>query len=144
VAQRWPTLRKQLSYRRICEFVCRAVVSCQEEEAETQRVLQALPTVWQERGGFRRDSAAQRALDVLVRMPIMSVKSLAAELDVSGQAANEAMRRLQASAVVHERSGRGRGRLFAAEEVINVLARPFGSDPSTALEGARRTLGLGD
>jgi DNA-binding FadR family transcriptional regulator len=77
-------------------------------------------------------------------MPIMSVKSLAAELDVSGQAANEAMRRLQASAVVHERSGRGRGRLFAAEEVINVLARPFGSDPSTALEGARRTLGLSD
>ena len=50
--------QKQLSYRRICEFVCRAVVSCQEEEAETQRVLQALPTVWQERGGYRRDSAA--------------------------------------------------------------------------------------
>jgi Fic family protein len=134
--------QKQLSYRRISEFVCRAIVTCNAEESETQRVLQTLPTVWQERGSFRRKSAAERALDLLVKMPIITVKALAAEMAVSGQAANEAVRRLQESAVVSERSGRGRGRLFAAEEVISVLARPFGSDPDIALEGARRTLGL--
>lgn len=133
--------QKQLSYRRIVEFVCRAIVVSDEEESQTQRVLQDLPAIWQERGAFRRDSTAQRALDVLLRIPIMTVKLLAAELDVSGQAANEAMRRLEEGAVVKERSGRGRGRLFAAEEVIAVLGRSFGSDPEIALKGARHTLG---
>ena len=136
--------QKQLSYRRIIDFVCRAIVTCDAEEAETRRVLQALPAVWQERGSLRRDSTAQRALALLARMPIMTVKQLAAELDVSGQAANEAMRRLQEAGVVNERSGRGRGRLFAAEEVISVLARSFGSDPDVALEGAKRTLGVSE
>lgn len=133
--------QKQLSYRRIIEFVCRAIVVSNEEESETQHVLQSLPAIWQERGAFRRDSAAHRSLKLLVQMPIMTVKMLAAELDVSSQAANEAMRRLEETAIVKERSGRSRGRLFAAEEVISVLGRSFGSDPEIALEGARRTLG---
>jgi Fic family protein len=133
--------QKQLSYRRIIEFVCRAIIASNEEESETQRVLQSLPAIWQERGAFRRNSTAHRSLDLLVRMPIMNVKVLAAELNVSGQAANEAMRRLERAAVVRERSGRDRGRQFAAEEVISVLGRSFGSDPDVALEGARRILG---
>ncbi|MDH4073307.1 MAG: winged helix-turn-helix transcriptional regulator, partial [Gammaproteobacteria bacterium] len=133
--------QKQLTYRRIIEFVCRAIVVSNEEESETQRVLQSLPAIWQARGAFRRDSAAHRALNLLVQMPIMTVKVLADELNVSGQAANEAMRRLEQAAVVKERSGRVRGRLFAAEEVISVLARSFASDPEIVLEGARRILG---
>jgi Fic family protein len=133
--------QKRLAYRRIIEFVCRAIVVSNEEEWATQHVLQSLPAIWQARGAFRRDSTAHRSLELLVQMPIMTVKALAAELSVSGQAANEAMRRLEQAAVVRERSGRGRGRLFAAEEVINVLGRTFGSDPEIALEGARRILG---
>ena len=133
--------QKQLSYGSIVEFVCRAVVTCDAEESATRRAIEALPAAWHKRGAFRRGSAAQRALALLTSMPIMTVKQLAAELDVSGQAANEAMRRLADAAVVRERSGRGRGRLFAAEEVISLLARTFGSDPEVALEGARRTLG---
>lgn len=133
--------QKQLSYRRIIVFVCRAIAVSNKEEAETRRVLQELPAAWRKRGRFRRDSTAQRALDVLVHAPIITVKTLAAELNVSSQAANEAVRRLEKAAVVKERSGRGRGRLFAAEEVIAMLGRSFGSDPEIALEGARRTLG---
>jgi Fic family protein len=134
--------QKQLAYHRIIEFVCRAIVVSNDEESETQHVVQALPAIWQARGAFRRGSPAHRALDLMLQMPIMPVKVLAAELKVSGQAANEAMRRLEEAAVVKERSGRGRGRLFAAEEVISVLGRSFGSDPEIALEGARRTLGV--
>lgn len=133
--------QKLLSYRRIIEFVCRAIVVSSEEESETRRVLGALPAIWQARGAFRRNSTAYRSLELLVQMPIMTVKVLAAELNVSSQAANEAMRRLEQAAVVKERSGRGRGRQFAAEEVISVLGRSFGSDPEIALEGARRILG---
>lgn len=134
--------QKQLRYRRIIEFVCRAIVASNDEESETRRVLQSLPAVWQERGAFRRDSAAWRAAALLVRMPVVTVKVLAAELDVSVQAANDAVRRLEAAGVVAERTGRGRDRVFAAEEVISLLGRSFGSDPEIALEGARRGLGL--
>lgn len=56
--------------------------------------------VWQERGLVRRKSAAERALDVSVRMPGLTVKTLAAELAVCGRAPTEAARRLRESAVV--------------------------------------------
>ena len=133
--------QKQLSYRRIIEFVCRAIVVSSDEESETQRVLEALPATWQARGAFRRNSTAYRSLNLLVHTPIVTVKVLAAELDVSTQAANEAVRRLEEASVLRESSGRGRRRQFAAEEVISVLGRSFGSDPEIALEGARRILG---
>ena len=73
--------QKQLSYRRIIEFVCRAIVVSNEEESETRRVLQSLPAIWQERGAFRRNSTAHRSLDLFVQMPIMTVKVLAAKIN---------------------------------------------------------------
>lgn len=134
--------QKQLAYCRIVEFVCRAIVASHAEETETRRVLEGLPATWQARGSFRRGSTAHRALSLLAEMPIVTVKVLKDRLQVSTQAANEALKRMQAAGVVTERSGQGRNRVFAAEEVIVVLARPFGSDPEIALEGARKTLSV--
>ena len=132
--------QKQLTYRRIINFVCRAIVACTDEEAVTQMVLESLPTVWQSRGGFRRGSTAARALPLLLRMPVITVKLLADELNVSVEAASQGMQRLEQAGVVGDRSGRGRGRSYAAEEVIGILARPFGVDPEIALEAARNAL----
>lgn len=132
--------QKKLSCRRIIEFMCGAIVACSEEESETRQALQELPGIWQERGSYRRGSTAARALPLLVQMPVVSVKVLAAELKVSTQAANQALQRLEQTAVVRESSGRGRGRIFAAEEIISVLGRPFGADTDIALEAARNTL----
>lgn len=44
--------------------------------------------------------------------------------------------------MVRDRSGHGRGRVFAAEEVIGVLARPFGVDIEVALEAAGNLLAI--
>lgn len=134
--------QKQLSYRRLIDFVCRAIVACREEEAVTQQVLGHLPDVWQERGKFRGGSSASSALELLVKMPVINVKLLAFELRVSMQAASQGLQRLEQAGVVRDRSGRGRGRVFAAEEVISVLARPFGMDIEVALEGARNILAI--
>jgi len=49
---------------------------------------------------------------------------------------------LESKRVVRERTGYGRKRIFAIEEIIAVLARPLGEDPEIALEGARRSLGI--
>ena len=132
--------QKKLTYRRIVEFVCRAIVASSAEEAETQRTLHSLPAVWRRRGKFRRGSSAERALTLLLKMPLLTIKAMAAELDVSVQAASDGINRLEKAGVVRDRSGRGRGRLYAAEEVISVLARPFGADIEVVLESARSAL----
>lgn len=132
--------QKQLSYRRIIDFVCHAIITSTEEETVTQQTLQSLPQLWQERGRFRRRSSAARALELLLRMPVLTAKLLADELNVSLPAANEGIKRLEDSGVVRDRSGSGRRRIYAAEEVINLLSRPFGADIDVALEGARSML----
>ncbi len=132
--------QKKLSYQRIIEFVCRAIVACSEEEAMSQQILEHLPEVWQERGKFRAESTAARALHLILGMPVITVKLLADELGVTLAAANQGIRRLEEAGVVRDRSGRGRGRRYAAEEVIGILARPFGVDPEIALQGARAAL----
>ena len=132
--------QKQLAYRRLIDFVCRAIVACAEEDTLTQQALEHLPGVWQERGRFRGGSSAARALGLLLRKPVVTVALLADELDVSVQAANQGLRRLEQAGVIRDRSGRGRSRIYAAEEVIAVLARPFGIDTQIALESARSRL----
>jgi len=132
--------QKQISYGRIVAFMADAIVGSHEEEKTSKTVIGNLPDIWQERGRFRKNSSAARALPVVIRMPIITARILAKELGVSFQAASNALNALRNKHVVRERTGHGRNRIFAAEEVIAVLARPFGEDPEIALEGARRAL----
>ena len=132
--------QKQLTYRRMIDFVCHAIVACTDEEAVTRTVLESLPTVWQSRGKFRSGSTAARALQLLLRMPVITVRLLANELNVSMEAASQGVKRLERAGVVGDRSGQGHGRSYAAEEVIGILARPFGVDPEIALEAAHNAL----
>ncbi len=134
--------QKKLSYGRIVEFVANAVIGSHEEEKTGKTVIGKLPDVWQQRGRFRKNSSAARALPVIMRMPIVTARILADQLDVSFQAASNALNVLESKRVVRERTGYGRNRIFATEEIIAVLARPFGEDPEIALEGARRSLGI--
>ena len=85
-------------------------------------------------------SSAARSLELLLGMPVITVSRLAAELEVSVQAASQGLQRLEDAGVVRDRSKRGRNRIYAAEEVISVLARPFGADIDVVLEGAHSTL----
>jgi transposase len=73
-------------------------------------------------------------------MPLITKKQVATELGVSLQAAIDGVDRLEAAGVIRDRSGHGRRRVYAAEEVISVLARPFGVDIAVVLEGARNVL----
>ncbi len=132
--------QKKLTYCRIVEFVCRAIIASSAEEAETQQTLRDLPAVWRRRGKFRRGSSAERALTLLLKMPFLTIKAMAAELEVSVQAASDGISRLEKAGVIRDRSGHGRGRIYAAEEVISVLARPFGADIEVVLESARSVL----
>ncbi|MEQ9245791.1 MAG: Fic family protein, partial [Nitratireductor sp.] len=133
--------QKKLSYNAIIDFVANAIVASQHEETISKEAVAALPAVWQKRGNFRRHSSAARALTTITRMPILTASLLSEELQVSFQAASSALKALGEHHIVRERTGQGRNRKFAAEEVIAVLARPFGEDPEISLEGARQMLG---
>ena len=133
--------QKQLDYSGIVAFVCEAVIASSAEEDATKTAITSLPDTWRHRGRFRSKSSPDRALAVLMRLPITTARRLSEELGVSFQAASTALKSLEKVGVVRERTGYGRNRIFAAEEVVALLARPFGQDPAIALKGARDVLG---
>ena len=134
--------QKQLAYGDIIAFLCEAIIASVEEEAAGKSAIAALPDAWETRIRPRRGSAGARALEVVVSKPILTARSLSEDLQVSFQAASSALNTLTKAGVLRERTGHGRNRIFAAEEVIAILARPFADDPEIALEGARRLLGV--
>ena len=132
--------QKKLDYSKIIDFIASAIVSCSIEMNISKEKLVALPTIWQSRGNFRKNSAAYNALNVILKMPIFTVENLRAELNCSAQSAALAVKHLVKAHVVRERTGNKRNRLFAAEEVIILLSRDHGSDIDLALEKALRIL----
>jgi Fic family protein len=143
-SQALQSAQKRLDYAPIVEFTALALAASFEEARRSRTALLELPSRWREQASFRRRSTAERSLDWLVGNPVFTVKSLRAGLDVSLEAANQAAASLAKARIVRERTGFGRNRVFAAEEVISVLARRFGSSPAEALEGARYRMGSAD
>ncbi len=132
--------QKKLRYAPLIELLSDAIVASKNEMARTKSLLQALPAEWEKRAAPRKNSAAARALPLLVKLPIISANQLTAELSCSFTAASNALSQLTAAGVVRERTSFQRNRIFAAEEVIHLLSREFGADPKAALAGARRLL----
>jgi Fic family protein len=132
--------QKQLQYGPIIEFLCQAIETSFEEAELTRRSLSDLPMVWRSRAKFRAGSAADRAIETLISSPILSARELAKLLKIPFESASKALAALAARGVVRERTGYLRNRIFAAEEVIAILARPFGSGVADALALAERAL----
>lgn len=129
--------QKKLNYAPLVELICEAIVASDKEARQTRTALEKLPGQWRKRGSFRAKSAAQRLLDLLITNPIFTVKLIEAHLGVSKPAANRAVTQLVEAGIVRERTGRERYRVFAAEEVIGLLAREFMEPTSDALLRAK-------
>lgn len=132
--------QKKLNYHEIVEFICEAIISSEYEMKITKNKLLSLPALWRERGEFRQKSSADHALPIILKSPIFNLASLQNELQCSHQAAAHAIHQLEEKNIIKERTGNKRNRLFAAEEVIYLLARSHGSDADLALDKAMRTL----
>lgn len=132
--------QKKLNYIPIVEYFSDAVIASHRESRMTREEIEKLPQSWSSRGDFREGSTAKRALNWLVSHPIFTAKLLQENFSISAQAANSAVEALQKRGIVRERTGFERNRVFAAEEVISLLSRRFGSDPREALEGAKELL----
>lgn len=132
--------QKKLDYDKIIDFISSAIISCSSEMNVTKAKLISLPSLWQERGEFRKNSSASNSLSLIVKMPIFTMENLRTELGCSAQAASVAIKKLINARIIKERTGNKRNRLFAAEEVIAILSRDHGSDIEVAMAYAHHLL----
>lgn len=134
--------QKKLQYAPLIDFICEAIIESDLESRRSKEVILSLEDTWKKRGKFRGNSAAERSLRVLLTKPIITSATLQEELKISGPASTNAINQLLKQKIIVHRSFEKRRPVYAAEELIQILARPFGSDIELALEKARNILGL--
>jgi len=83
--------------------------------------LEAVQGQWRERITARRDSAAHRLVDILLRQPVIDSGAAAAQLGVSVVNAQIAIDRLVAADVLTQISDGRRNRIWLAKDVVRVL-----------------------
>lgn len=119
---------------------CEAIVSSHQDAEATKVAIRLLPAQWRERGKFRAKSTAERAMNLILTNPIFTAKLIEEKLEVSTPAAMRAVKQLVDTGIVRERTGFMRNRVFAAEEVIEILARDYGRPVRDAVGIARQLM----
>lgn len=122
--------QQRLEWAPLVGYLSDAVSGTVEELFATRAALEALASEWRERRKFRAGSASLRALDLLIDYPVITLKRLADKLDVSRPQALTAINQLVDANILIERTGHRRNRVFAAEAMLAIVNRPFGSEPT--------------
>lgn len=131
------TAQMKLKYGPFIEFMCEAIAQSHQEAERTKTALTGLPATWLERATFRKGSTAYTLLPRLISHPILTANTVRDMLGVSYQAANNAIASLQERGILVERTQQSRNRLFAAEEVLALVSKPFGADVNDVLKKVR-------
>jgi len=134
--------QKKLNYLPMIEFICNAIIESSLENKKSKEAINNLENTWQERGRFRANSGPRKALSLLLTRPIVSTTILEKELGISKTASVNTINALVNSKIIKIRSKESRLRIYAAEELIQILSRPFGEEIKLALEKAHLLLGL--
>ncbi|MFZ1105211.1 MAG: Fic/DOC family N-terminal domain-containing protein [Hyphomicrobiaceae bacterium] len=121
--------QQRLEYAPLIEVLSRAIVATVDMAETAHSDLFRLYVDWNNRHSWRKNSTARRALDLLVGFPVVTIKRLASELDVSAQAASVAAHQLIEAKVLTEKTGHRRNRVFVASEVLRLYNRTFSDEP---------------
>jgi Fic family protein len=132
--------QKKLNYIPLIEFICHAILESSLEVKKSKVAIESLEAQWLERGKFKDKSAAKRALKILLQYPIISSSMLKEKLQISGPASTNAINQLVERKIIRHREFENRKPIYAAEELIHILSRPFGSDIDLALEKAQELM----
>jgi Fic family protein len=132
--------QKKLNYNPIIEFICNAIIESDLENKKTKETIKGLEEKWQERAKFKSNSGPRKALNLLLGKPIVSASFLETELGISQTASVTTINALVKKKIIRFRKIEKRKKIYAAEELIQVLSRPFGSDIDLALEKAEKLL----
>ena len=130
--------QKKLKYAPLVDFISTAIINSAKEMEVSKNALFDLIKKWSQRGKFRKGSTAEKSLNLLLKTPIITAKTLKEEMECSFQAASNALKQLSEKGIINERTKQSRNRIFAAEEVIEILSREFASNVELALERGRK------
>ncbi|XSC48350.1 Fic family protein [Bradyrhizobium sp. RDT10] len=121
--------QQRLDWQPIIIFMAEAVTGTVEELMKTRSALSELSELWRGRRKFRKGSAAARALDELPHYPVLTAKRLGELLEISPPQAHQAIAQLEEAGILAERTGYSRNRVYAANDALNIINRPFGEQP---------------
>jgi Fic family protein len=121
--------QQRLDWAEAVGSMARAVIGTVDEVLATRTALLALAELWQGRRKFRAGSAALRAIDLLPHYPVLTIAQLAKLLGVTFAAAGRAADQLAQAGILAERTGQRSYRVFAAQEALSFINRPFGEAP---------------
>ena len=114
------------------EFFLTGVAKTAEQAAETARGLMAMFEEHRQRVATlgRAAPSALRALEVMQARPMVTIQTLADELDASFPTASGALEKLVELGIVHETTGKQRNRTYVHSEYLALLDR--GTEPLPA------------
>lgn len=105
----------------IVEVMSRSALAAVVNGRQLAAELQTVRARWDDVVVARRDSAAWRLADLLLRQPVVDSATIARELGISAANAARPLAPLVEAGVVRETTGRDRGRLWQADEVLAAL-----------------------
>lgn len=120
--------QQRLEWQELIGFLSDAIVATADELLTTRDALRRLGAIWRNRRKLRKDSGAERALDVLPHYPVLTIRRLSRLLGISVPAATTAVEQLIEAGILVERTGYARNRVFVAAEVFTIVDRPFGQE----------------
>lgn len=132
--------QKKLNYNPLIEFICNAIIESEIEASRTKEAIKNLELEWVVKTHFRANSGSKRALILLLKYPVITTSLLQKELGIKSTAADNTIKALLENKIIRYRQTENKQRVYAAEEIIQILSRPFGSDIDLALEKAKKLL----
>ncbi|PWJ51190.1 Fic family protein [Quadrisphaera granulorum] len=105
----------------IVEVMSRSALAAVVNGRQLAAELRSVRARWDDVVVARRDSAAWRLADLLLRQPVVDSATIARELGLSPANAARPLAPLVEAGVVRETTGRDRGRLWQADEVLAAL-----------------------
>ncbi|SFQ64450.1 Fic family protein [Roseivivax halotolerans] len=121
--------QQRLDHSPMIDLLARAIIGTEVEFRTTIAAVEEIESDWNTTLKLRKNSTAQRTLAILKSYPVLRAWTLADLLGVTFKAASDGLAQLERLGVVEERTGFSRNRIFASPAMLNVLTRPFGTDP---------------
>lgn len=121
--------QQQLDPAPLAGAFARGVIETEKELLASERALGQLSAIWREGVKVRRGSSAERLMEILPWLPVLSVATASETLKVTRKAAGDGIDQLCGLGIMRETTGYQRNRIFEAPDVLRIVTRPFGAEP---------------
>lgn len=132
--------QKKLNYLPIISFMADSVIHSAKEIEENKNALVTLQKIWSNKLKPRKGSAAEKILSKLIEHPIFTAQQVLQWFDMSKPAVYNAIEQLKDAKIIRERTQTERNRVFAAEEVVEIISRDYDDSIEDALGRAGKLL----